>query len=109
MFRFFSLLFLAVSVSVKPLNVVVLFADDWRHDTLGCAGNSVVKTPNLDAFEFLRTRPADKPFFLALAFFATQAEDRNPKQYLPQPESMSLYSKVTTPPNWPKCAPGLQC
>ena len=32
----------------KPLNIVVLYADDWRHDTLGCAGNPVVKTPHLD-------------------------------------------------------------
>lgn len=188
----------------KPLNVVVLYADDWRHDTLGVAGNPVVKTPNIDrlardgfrftqnrvttsicgvsratlftgqwmsrhgnpafqefktpwaetypgllrangyfvghigkwhngkfpaanfdfgrsysgthwikqpngteihvtkknendAMEFLRDRPADKPFCLTLAFFATHAEDRNPKQYLPQPESMSLYRDVTIP------------
>jgi arylsulfatase len=33
----------------ERLNVLVLFADDWRWDTLGCAGNPVVKTPNLDA------------------------------------------------------------
>lgn len=204
MFRFFSLLFLAVSVSAKPLNVVVLFADDWRHDTLGCAGNPVVKTPNLDALakegvrfthhcvttsicgvsratlftgqwmsrhgnrdfkpfktpwsetypgmlrsagyftghigkwhngkfpaenfdfgrsyagrhwmkqadgtmihvtqkndndalEFLKTRPKDKPFCLTLAFFATHAEDGNPKQFLPQPESMALYQDVIVP------------
>jgi arylsulfatase A-like enzyme len=32
----------------KPLNVLVLLADDWRHDTLGCAGNPVLKTPHLD-------------------------------------------------------------
>src|SRR5947209_15756095 len=32
-----------------PLNVVVLLADDWRHDTLGCAGNPVLKTVHLDA------------------------------------------------------------
>src|SRR6476659_6259288 len=32
----------------KPLNIVLLYADDWRHDTLGCAGNPVVKTPHLD-------------------------------------------------------------
>jgi arylsulfatase A-like enzyme len=30
-------------------NVLILFADDWRWDTLGCAGNPVVKTPSLDA------------------------------------------------------------
>jgi arylsulfatase A-like enzyme len=190
--------------AAQPLNVVVLYADDWRFDTLGCAGNAVVKTPNLDrlasegfrfthncvttaicgvsraslftgqwmsrhgnpamlafktpwaetypgllrangyfvghigkwhngkfpaenfdfgraysgthwikepdgteihvtkknendALEFLRTRPTDKPFCLTLAFFATHAEDRNPKQYLPQPASMTLYNDVTIP------------
>jgi arylsulfatase A-like enzyme len=206
MFRSLCLSFAIVATSAvaKPLNVLVLFADDWRHDTLGCAGNPVVKTPNLDALakegvrfthncvttsicgvsratlftgqwmsrhgnrdfkpfktpwsetypgmlrqagyhtghigkwhngkfpvenfdfgreyhgthwikqpdgsqihvtkknevdalEFLRSRPADKPFLLTLAFFATHAEDRNPKQYLPQPESMSLYTDVTIP------------
>lgn len=190
--------------AAKPMNIVVLYADDWRHDTLGCAGNPVVKTPNLDqlardgvrftqnrvttsicgvsratlftgqwmsrhgnpafqmfktpwaetypallrtngyfvghvgkwhngkfpaenfdfgrsyagthwikqkdgtqihvtrknendAMEFLRTRPKDKPFCLTLAFFATHAEDGNPKQYLPQPESLSRYEDVTIP------------
>jgi arylsulfatase A-like enzyme len=32
----------------RPLNVVFLLGDDWRWDTLGCAGNPVVKTPHLD-------------------------------------------------------------
>ncbi|HMY71432.1 MAG TPA: sulfatase-like hydrolase/transferase, partial [Blastocatellia bacterium] len=50
-----------------------------------------------DALEFLRTRPADKPFCLTLAFFATHAEDQNPKQYLYQPQSESLYQNVTVP------------
>ena len=188
----------------KPVNIVVLYADDWRFDTLGCAGNPIVKTPILDqmaregvrfthncvttaicgvsraslftgqwmsrhgdpamlpfktpwaetypgllrangyyvghigkwhngkfpaenfdfgrayygkhwikqpdgteihvtkkngedALEFLRGRPADKPFCLTLAFFAPHAEDSNPKQYLPQPESMALYQDVTIP------------
>jgi arylsulfatase len=188
----------------KPMNILVLFADDWRHDTLGCAGNPVVKTPQLDklatqgtrfthscvttsicgvsraslftgqwmsrhgnkamkpfntpweetypgllrangyhvghigkwhngdfpakhfdfgraysgrhwvkqpdgtqihvtqknendALEFLRTRPTDKPFCLTLAFFATHAEDHNPLQFLPQPESMKLYEDITIP------------
>lgn len=31
-----------------PMNVVVLLADDWRYDTLGVAGNPIVKTPNID-------------------------------------------------------------
>ena len=187
----------------KP-NIVILYADDWRHDTLGIAGNPIVKTPNIDALarsgvrftrahvttsicgvsratlftgqwmarhgnpafemfktpwqatypgllrangyhvghigkwhngkfpaeqfdfgrsyagthyqkqpdgttihvtqknendalEFLRTRPKDKPFCLTLAFFATHAEDQNPKQYLYQPQSESLYQNVRVP------------
>ncbi len=187
----------------KP-NILLLLADDWRHDTLGIAGNPVVKTPHLDALakegvrfthaavttaicgvsrasiftgqwmsrhgnkafdafrtpwaetypgllrangyyvghvgkwhngkfpsehfdfgraysgthyikqadgtsihvtqknendalEFLRTRPQEKPFCLTLAFFATHAEDQNPKQFLPQPASASLYQNVQIP------------
>lgn len=30
------------------MNILLLYADDWRHDTLGVAGNPVVKTPVLD-------------------------------------------------------------
>ena len=192
------------ALAEKPLNILLLYADDWRHDTLGSAGHPVVKTPHLDqlardgfrftqnrvttsicgvsraslftgqwmsrhgnpafaafktpwaetypgllrtngyfvghvgkwhngkfpaanfdfgraysgthwikekdgtkihvtqknendALEFLRTRPADKPFCLTLAFFATHAEDGNPLQYLPQPQSMKLYKNVTIP------------
>jgi len=192
----------------EPLNLLVLYADDWRHDTLGCAGNPVVKTPHLDrlaaegvrftrncvttsicgvsratlltgqwmsrhgcraftafdtpweetypgilrargfhvghvgkwhngkfpaekfdfgrsyhgvhwmkrpdgsrvhvtrkneedALEFLKSRPADRPFALTVAFFATHAEDRSPDQFLPQPESMKLYEdvEIPVPPN----------
>jgi arylsulfatase len=32
-----------------PMNILLFYADDWRHDTLGAAGNAVVKTPVLDA------------------------------------------------------------
>jgi arylsulfatase len=32
-----------------PMNILLLYADDWRHDTLGAAGNPIVKTPVLDA------------------------------------------------------------
>ena len=203
-----GLLLLAVSslsaAPARPLNILVLFADDWRNDSLGVAGNPIVKTPRIDqlahdgvrftracvttaicgvsratlftgqwmsrhgnrgfagfdtpwsetypgllrdhgyyvghvgkwhngkfpaehfdfgrsyygthwmtepdgsqihvtqknendALEFLRTRPADKPFCLTVAFFATHAEDNNPLQFLPQPQSMSLYEDVTIP------------
>lgn len=186
------------------MNIVVLYADDWRHDTLGAAGNPVVQTPVLDrlasqgmrfrencvttsfcgvsratlltgqwmsrhgnesfspfktpwsesypgrlraagyyvghigkwhngkfpkerfdfgrsyygthwmkrpdgskvhvtkrneddALEFLRTRPNEKPFCLTVAFFATHAEDKNPLQFLPQPQSMALYKDAAIP------------
>jgi arylsulfatase len=198
------LLMLPCAAAERPLNFLILYADDWRHDTLGCAGNPVVRTPHLDrlaseglrftqnrvttsicgvsraslftgqwmsrhgnraflafrtpwaetypgllrthgyfvghvgkwhngefpagnfdfgrsysgthwiqqadgtrihvtqknerdALDFLRTRPVEKPFCLTLAFFATHAEDGNPQQYLPQPESMHLYDDVTIP------------
>ncbi len=190
--------------AAPPLNVLVLLADDWRHDTLSSAGNPIVQTPQLDqlgrdgvrfthacvttsicgvsraslftgqwmsrhgnpafaafktpweqtypgllrargyhvghvgkwhngpfpadkfdfgrayagthwikqpdgskthvtrknqddALTFLRQRPADRPFCLTLAFFATHAEDGNPLQYLPQPESLARYQDVTIP------------
>ena len=49
--KFLLLLFLAVTVHAASdrVNVVILYADDWRFDTLGVAGNAVLKTPNLDA------------------------------------------------------------
>lgn len=53
----FALLLLASAVctasanaqGAKPMNILVLYADDWRHDTLSCAGNEIVKTPRIDA------------------------------------------------------------
>ena len=38
----------AAASEPRPLNIVLLYADDWRFDTLGVAGHPVVKTPNLD-------------------------------------------------------------
>ena len=32
----------------KPLNILLLYADDWRYDSLGSLGKSIVQTPNLD-------------------------------------------------------------
>jgi arylsulfatase len=203
-FAFVALLVSALAA--EPLNVVVLYGDDWRHDTLGIAGHPIVKTPHIDqiarsgvrftynyvttsicgvsranlftgqwmsrhgnrafemfktpwvetypgllrkngywvghvgkwhngafpaqefdfgdgritpmrhwlkqpdgteihvtkknendALEFLRTRPQGKPFCLTVAFVATHAEDQNPKQFLPQPESMALYRDAKIP------------
>lgn len=52
---FAALLFILTTVGVvaadpaaRPRNIVLLYADDWRHDTLGVAGHPVVQTPHLD-------------------------------------------------------------
>mmetsp|Transcript_31540 Transcript_31540/g.48386 ORF Transcript_31540/g.48386 Transcript_31540/m.48386 type:complete len:590 (-) Transcript_31540:12-1781(-) len=50
-----------------------------------------------DGVNFLRKRPRDKPFSLTVSFFATHAEDGNPKQYLPQKSSMRLYKDDVVP------------
>jgi arylsulfatase A-like enzyme len=204
LFSFYAAALFGSALGKEKPNVVVFYADDWRFDTLGCAGNPIVKTPNLDtlakkgvrftqnavttsicgvsratlftgqwmsrhgntgfhafktpwqqtypgllrdngywvghvgkwhnglfpaerfdfgrsysgvhwmknedgtkthvtkknendALVFLATRPKDKPFCLTLAFFATHAEDHNPKQFLPQPESMELYKDISIP------------
>ncbi len=200
----FLVLLAPLAFAAKPMNILILYGDDWRHDSLGVAGHPVVKTPQLDklasegvrfthnyvttsicgvsraslysgqwmsrhgakkfvmwktpwelsfpgllrangyhtghvgkwhnrpdpedkfdfgrfysgshwyptpeggkihstarnekdAFEFLATRPKDKPFYLNVAFFTPHAEDGNTEQYLPQPESMKLYQDVTIP------------
>lgn len=33
----------------EPMNILLFYADDWRHDTLGAAGNPVVKMLVLDS------------------------------------------------------------
>lgn len=197
-------LLMLVRVAAEPMNIVLLYADDWRHDLLGVAGHPVVKTPHLDALagqgvrftracvttsicgvsraslltgqwmsrhgnegfqrfktpwektfpgvmrnagwwtghvgkwhcgafpakkfdfgrsyggkhfvkgadgemmhvtrknetdalDFLKERPKDKPFVLAVNFFAPHAEDGHRDQYLPQKESMELYEDVEIP------------
>jgi arylsulfatase A-like enzyme len=31
----------------KP-NILIIYPDQMRYDAMGCAGNSVIKTPNID-------------------------------------------------------------
>ncbi len=48
-----------------------------------------------DAMEFLKSRDAQKPFYLQVAFFAPHAQDNHPLQYLPQPQSFELFNDAS--------------
>ncbi len=52
-------LLLLTSVQAKQPNIVFFFTDDQTTSTLGCYGNSVVKTPNIDQLAARGTRFAD--------------------------------------------------
>jgi arylsulfatase A-like enzyme len=45
---FFLFLLPHFASAAKPMNVLILYGDDWRHDVLGVAGHPVIKTPHLD-------------------------------------------------------------
>lgn len=51
-----------------------------------------------DALDFLRERPKERPFALAVGFFAAHAQDNAPEQYLPQDWSAPLYDGARIPP-----------
>jgi len=51
-----------------------------------------------DSMEFLRSRPKDKPFALAVGFFAAHAQDNAKDQYLPQDWSEEFYKGKKIPP-----------
>jgi arylsulfatase A-like enzyme len=68
----------------------------WMKQPDGTQIHVTQKNEN-DALDFLKERPKDKPFCLTVAFIATHAVDGSPKQFMPQPESMSLYQDLTIP------------
>ncbi len=45
----FLSLAMAKGAGAKPPNIVFLLTDDQRYDTLGCNGNEIIHTPNIDA------------------------------------------------------------
>ena len=51
-----------------------------------------------DSLEFLQSRPNDRPFALAVGFFAAHAQDNAKEQYLPQEWSARLYAGKRIPP-----------
>ena len=51
-----SVLTAAESSKTSRPNIIVIMTDDQRWDSLGCYGNKVVKTPNIDALAKEGTR-----------------------------------------------------
>lgn len=45
-----------VAVTSEPMNLLFIIADQWRADSLSCAGHPVVQTPNLDRLARAGTR-----------------------------------------------------
>ncbi len=72
------------------------YGTHWIKQADGTMIHVTQKNEN-DSMDFLHERPKDKPFCLTVAFFATHAEDSNPKQFLPQPQSMKLYNDKPVP------------
>lgn len=62
-------------------------------------GDSVHVTERnaVDALEFLKERPKDRPFLLSVSFFATHAQDNHPDQYRYQPSSEKYYQNDFIP------------
>jgi arylsulfatase A-like enzyme len=77
----------------------VLRAYEGTHWMAGPDGQRVHVTEKneRDAIDFLKQRPAHKPFVLTIGFFAPHAEDSAPEQYLPQDWSAAAYAGVTIP------------
>ncbi len=70
-FQFTGFLFAAaaligvISSAADRPNILFVFSDQQSFDMLGCAGNSQIKTPNLDALArqgFELARQEDKPW-----------------------------------------------
>ena len=77
-----------------------LRAYEGTHWMTGPAGERLHVTEKnaRDSIDFLQTRPKDRPFSLAVGFFAAHAQDNAPEQYLPQDWSAKFYEGVTIPP-----------
>ena len=93
----------ALFAAEKP-NILFLLADDWRWDTIGCAGNSVVKTPHLDALaaegvRFTQCRVTTSICCVSRASLLTG-------QHMAR-HGIDRFGKPITPETWAKTYPAL--
>lgn len=75
----------AAKPATKP-NIVLIFTDDQRFDTIAALGNPVIQTPNLDRLvrsgvSFRNRQQGEQPFFLYLAFHAPHDPIMAPPEY----------------------------
>lgn len=86
--------------AARPADFDFLRSYETRHwfDEPGGERVHVTEKNARDAVEFLRSRPAGRPFALSVSFFAAHAEDAAPEQYLPQPWSAEVYRDRVMPP-----------
>jgi arylsulfatase len=85
--------------AARPADFDFLRSYETRHwfDEPGGERVHVTEKNARDALEFLRSRPAGRPFALSVSFFAAHAEDAAPEQYLPQPWSAAVYRDRVMP------------
>ena len=82
----------------RKLNFDFFVDDDgWHWRQIGKRLWHITEKNTADALRFLMNKPANKPFFLNVAYFATHAVDGDKRQYLPQNASMSMYENSTIP------------
>lgn len=64
----------------------------------GVSGPHLTYIMRDQANEFIERAPRDKPFCLSISFKAPHVQDEDPAQYLPSPDTLSLYENVHIPP-----------
>jgi len=74
------------------------FAGNGQYYPDGPSGRHLTEIQRDQATEFLRSVPAHQPFCLSLSFKAPHVQDQDPRQYLPTPDTLSLYENETIPP-----------
>jgi len=94
----------APQTAARPMNVVVLVIDDTRWDSIGAAGNRIVRTPRLDALasEGIRFTQAR----VATAICMTSRASLLTGQYMSR-HGIDRFGKQLTPGAFARTYPGL--
>ena len=74
------------------------FAGQGNYFPQGIAGPHLTDIMRDQANAFFEGVPRDRPFCISISFKAPHVQDESPEQYLPSPDTYSLYKNVTIPP-----------